>query len=528
MQVFWIILDGTRAVDGAHKFEARKPLKDEYNDGLFFNKVYTAAPSSAMSWLATLTSNPIYYYSNDYVSCELKEDDNIFPAILEKNGYSNTLFIANYMVRSRVVNYFDQSVYNLEENEQLREFTDNEIMALFENYINSQSKTNNKLFSIIHLIEPDTYELNYDKIISLINKNYTEDEYIIVVSGDHGYDHVVFEGASQRHDLLLTQANILTKAKIVGKNIKPKIINSPIILLDLPVTILNLIGVENSLQNEFSKDLTIYLDDTKNELEIYKDRFFRIDNRFFKQSNRKSSLILDHKKIVVEHSNNEIEYFELSDDYLNEKLVEYDNSFSILEEQYNLTNKLISNKNDGNVVKLEEINIYDNILHGFRYNLEKEINIDYDKSKSNLLIFRTFNIEAIKKLLDASLEYFLEKNIYMALQDFIQKDLVDYPSINKTIITPSYFDVDKAVSELKDNNYTVALVPYNGDEFIRYIHVFEVLAKLNIEQIIIVNILGHMTKVDSAEKMLNDMYDYRDNFPRYKKLNDIFFTHGAF
>lgn len=341
--IIGIVLDGSRADPSPHPYRALDSLRTPEQDAVVFSHCYTSAVSTGMSWLATLTSQPVHFYARDHASAELLRSPNpIFPSILAEAGYQNTFFIGHHETRRKFVNYFDTSFFDRllgqSPDEGIRCNTnDSDVLAAFCDYV-VQRDPAVPIFSIIHLIQPLHYEMHYQALREFLSEQGLlrdsgsqtsakpdldpDARAIVVTGGDHGMDQLRADGSILRHDSILTQPNLITVARIEGGGLPGRVVDTPVLLMDIPPTLLELAGVEGRIDSFHAQSLNPLIFRGRSGLAA-RERILRVDNRYHDQLLSKTALVRGGWKLVVDNQRGEQQLFRLSDDRYGERAVDH-------------------------------------------------------------------------------------------------------------------------------------------------------------------------------------------------------------
>jgi hypothetical protein len=513
MNIFWIVLDGMRNIIDNNQRSPVEILKNNKKDekAVLFENVYTPGSSTVQTWLSILYCEPSFYLAEDYATAKISEDKKSLVSILKEKGYESSFFIGAEGVFSRIA---IPPFNNIAEYKTLT-IPDNKIVEQFCNY---NSKSQNKRFSVCHLIEPDKYEEHLEMIHNSFMEKEKENS-IIIISGDHGYDEVIIEDGILRHDLLLTQRNILTRMKILSPLLKNNsVFKTPITLLDSIQTIISQLNIESDFGFQYSQNLIPFKENNK-------ERFFMTDNRFFKQPNRKTAVIHRDLKTIYNHKSETFSYYRLLENHLLEEEIEYEEIFKPLKsylQEYIFKNK---NKNK-NVDSSSNENISINIHNSFDYAINNENETVYSR-KNNILMLRTFPVEYFNILLFESNKFYDKENIFFFAQDFIENDIANYNDYEHSLALDDGLISNEQINKLKNIDFDTIIIPYNGEEFKKYIHHLKPLSKLKYKKVYILNILGNFTKIN-LKKTIAEIEDYNDNYQKYELLNKQYNTYGYY
>ena len=145
------------------------------------------------------------------------------------------------------------------------------------------------------------------------------DNTILVMNSDHGYPDPTrqlsfYERRKFGHDLIMTDDNILTPLFLSYPGCRPNSITTPVSLLDISPTILELIGLPNLYEDNgythFGNSLMGYIKSSKKK----NTHVMRIDNRFIFQDNRMAAVRDSRRKYVRSFEDSLEELYDLEKD----------------------------------------------------------------------------------------------------------------------------------------------------------------------------------------------------------------------
>jgi hypothetical protein len=326
--VVWFIVDSVRNYHTDVDDRGRINIMDELaNNMIEFETAITSAPSTVMSESSMFTGVPSIFHSRTYYDFDY--------------GTSKILSV------QRILKNLDYNIYNIVFFPEGRQFLKPLIGNLCEEFWPKDAKpnefwnndtVNDILKRLVNngLKEPFFLFVNYncrwdpktsDKVnqgYSLLSKHNYLDDAAFIINSDHGYPDEsrkisMYDKRKFGHDLILTDDNILTPLIIGYPNCTPKRITTPVSLLDIMPTILDMIGQSHHYKvQDFPTHGQSLLNNIENNNSI-DSRFVRVDNRYIFQNQRKAALRNDRYKYIFDFSSDEEEFYDIHSDKLETK-----------------------------------------------------------------------------------------------------------------------------------------------------------------------------------------------------------------
>lgn len=308
--IIWLHIDGVRPNKDFGDHKDRPDYLDKFaKESIEYTNIYTAASNTVMSMSSMIAGYPSVYIARSFN--EFKYDMGEFKSlftILKENGYDVYSFIFPRYIRRvfrKAMYAVDPKYYPLGINEHKYKWTSTEVNQIVYNFLRKK-KLNDPYLLYIHYgfdptIEGDKSLRDSRRMLNYLKKRgYLEDS-IVIIWSDHGWPAPQTEKnrgrlnqALEGHDLILTDDNvrvpIFIKYPGCDKGIK---IHDLGYTLDLGPTVLNLAGINEKFGNPKYSQLLSF----KNSNET-KQRYLRIDARYFFQNGRKSCLTDGNYKYI--------------------------------------------------------------------------------------------------------------------------------------------------------------------------------------------------------------------------------------
>ena len=274
--------------------------------GTVFNRFYTAAPSTAMSFIAFSTQKyPYQTKHKTYVKFTEQEKDTIFDKLYEKGYDCHIIWEEKWVAMAKdysqcygehskfhlihinqVVGAHNKDAHKIECNDELADKTINTIKQEIESVCSS---TDGKLFLWIHLphvlLGRNCYgsdEDMYDRVIGVLRENFGDDA--IFVSADHGNMNGYKGKVCYGFDVYQTSICIpLITPRIEDKS-----------NCDVPISNVHIYDI---LQGKLPKDEFIYS-----------------DTAYYAQPHRKLAIIHNNYKYIYNKATNTEEFYDVDFD----------------------------------------------------------------------------------------------------------------------------------------------------------------------------------------------------------------------
>ncbi len=341
LNIIWFLVDSVRTYRTGVDDRDRLDLMDKMaQESVAFTSAVASAPSSIMSVAAMMTSCPAYQIARDYDS--FKFDAHAFPSlpqILRKKGYHIYSIVFFREGREKLINLFQQVD---------RRFWPSGLSHA-EKYW-SNDNMNAMLFNVLKegLQEPFFLFMHYnirqdaqtsDKIelaVQRFKESGVYDRSIFILCSDHGYPDPKrgmgpewFKRRGLRHDLVITDDNILIPLYIRYPGIIPKKVDTVVSSLDITPTILEILGLEGDQRDKImmrGRSLTPLLNKTY-ESNNFEDRKIRTDTRFLMQSDRVTAIRDSRYKYIIHQDSGREEFYDIKNDPFEERNLIGNNAF---------------------------------------------------------------------------------------------------------------------------------------------------------------------------------------------------------
>lgn len=321
--VIWIIVDSVRNYHTDIDDRGRIAVMDELAEHCVeFKTAITSAPSTVMSISAMMTSTPSIYMSRAFNLFDFNRSQfSSLPLMLQKRGYNtyNVIFFPEGRT------FFKPMMGNICEDSWPRkanpyDFWKNEtINDVLVNVLKKGVKE--PFFLYLHYNcrnDPHTS----DKVktgLQLLEENGLLEDSVLVVNSDHGYPDPsrkisFMDRRKFGHDLIMTDDNILTPLFFSYPDCPKRTITTPISLLDISPTIIDLLGLPDLYREEGATPSGKSLLPIINEETLAISPLARIDNRYIFQENRIAALRDDHYKYIHSFEDNIEEFYNIQDD----------------------------------------------------------------------------------------------------------------------------------------------------------------------------------------------------------------------
>ena len=92
-----------------------------------------------------------------------------------------------------------------------------------------------------------------------------------------------------------------------------------------------------------------------------------------------------------------------------------------------------------------------------------------------------------------------------------------------------FFDFIKSkIKSIITQNIKVCFIPYNDLELHTYYNIFDILVKLNIEKVFLINPDGFIKVMPHPSELCKDIKFYLDNKQKFLKLRDLYDTKSIY
>jgi hypothetical protein len=323
--IIWIIVDSVRNYHTDIDDRGRIAIMDEIaKQSIEFKTAVTSAPSTVMSTSAMMTGVPAIFHSLtyndfDFPSCGFKS----LPLELENIGYNTYSII--FFPEGR--DYLGPMMGNLckehwPAHADPRKFWDNDLVNEILGYLLNKG-VEEPFFLFLNYNcrhDPETSK-KVKKGIEEIKKLDLHRNAVLIINSDHGYPDAsrmitFWERRKFGHDLIMTDGNILTPLIISYEGCGRKSFNTPVSLIDITPTILELINrpelIDITESPFFGKSLVPLMSGTQSELDYAP--LVRIDNRYIFQKLRLSALRNQQYKYVFSFDDGVEELYDLKND----------------------------------------------------------------------------------------------------------------------------------------------------------------------------------------------------------------------
>tara|TARA_Y100000768_G_scaffold389020_1_gene390450 strand:+ start:14142 stop:15602 length:1461 start_codon:yes stop_codon:yes gene_type:complete len=457
--IFIIITDSARAFFSNSGDDREMPdFYSTLKDFVKCPRAYCSAPSSVMSGGSIISSLDAYMISRNYDNFRFNNAFKINNIEnLKSINYDCKGFFVARELREKIGKLVGIDYENLPSQLKFsnRMWSNEDLNRYYNSYLKSNENNKKPLFNIIwnNIRHDHNISKNLDELRSILKEHNRWDNSIIFFLSDHGYPTkdkgITPEGLkrdNKTHDLWLTEDNIRIPFYFKTPYDYDYPINHNVAATDIFPTIFNILGID--FKSPYSSAVSLSSFNKKRSKEL-KNRSIRVDSRFIGQNQRKTAIIKGFNKLVYNHDLNEFEFFELSDDYNYEKLInsksrekksfievynqkekkaldfQYDSQFS----KYSLLNKeiyygdydeqLLSYLKENCVKKVDSIDKLSNPINIFKHNI-LFININFNNNffyKLILTLFRkniNINLVSNQEVLKWNI-----KRIYLAFKTSI-------------------------------------------------------------------------------------------------------------
>lgn len=319
--VFCVLVDGNRAKPGKDMHSRLKAFDILGKEGISFNEVITSASSTLMSFAGIITGR----FSYELFPCFYDFNNHQF----NEDNYFRRFKKAGYNVQSQVFYntnrlYFQDEINARRIKDKTKWFNHDEMFEEFKLLVNNNRDKKKPNFIFCHV---GFYE-NGDKLVSNIvnflkSKNLYEDS-IFILCSDHGFiDYGKFKFIGwllhpKVHSLYVNEDTLKTNLAIhlpkSISNIKHKVINSPICVIDIFETVLDYLSINRDIKiGSIPKRAVSFKDliekDNKKIIENANNRLIRSDTRYLLQNYNQTSIRNKFYKMI--HGKKRTNFFKL-------------------------------------------------------------------------------------------------------------------------------------------------------------------------------------------------------------------------
>ena len=151
--------------------------------------------------------------------------------------------------------------------------------------------------------------------------------------------------------------------------------------------------------------------------------------------------------------------------------------------------------------------------------------------EDNILMFRSCNIEVFEIFTKCIRKFWTHSQISVIVQkskvnNYSIKDLniITYDS-NESV---SFGFIKSKTKSIINKNIKVCFIPYNGLELHTYYNIFDILVKLNIKKVFLINLDGFIKLMPHPGELCKDIKFYLDNKNKFLKLRDLHDTKSVY
>jgi len=509
MNIIWILGEGFRNYPGSDK-DSRYELFDKLSsEGIIFNNMVTAVPSTIMSHSSMLTGQPPTYLGRNFA--DLNFDDcqfNSLSQILKKRGYHI------YFKPEGAELYFLFKKLFLP-------LSQRELPKKVRNDMNQTSEEINETLDYLlkkGIEKPFFLLLNYNnqnnteeligQAIEKIKKRGLFEKTLFIFCPDHGHPDRERNGIYERHDIVLTDANILCPLFISWPGCPIKVFNKPVSSLDILPTILDILDI--SYMDYGLKGISL-LPLMKGTGEYTRDKF-RIDCRYIFQKDRKVCIRGELFKYIIyfdRPQGENIEFFDLYNDPDEKNNVisskDYQNVINDFKEEFEKTEKELINfhfnylnkkltKKLPILINNREKKFFHIFLLGsahplFIKSILTTINSNFQDYKLDLVIApglieeKEYNPKISFHYVNIKQENYKHTKInYNTENNPLFSHLSTNVNIEYQLIT--YNEFKKRCSGLCDNNYELVIIPLNNPYGAGHTELIKIVRELRTNKVI--------------------------------------------
>ncbi len=485
--VIWILVDGIRNYPDLDKQYSENELAENMGllpimkkigeENIFFSRAICSATSTAMSISSQMTGCPSYYLSRSFD--DFKYDSSEFSNlghILKNNGlnvYGLSFAIDVRILFKGIIDHIDKKFWPKGLNN-YKAWNNDAVSKMFTNLLDVGLKQ--PFFLFIHLngrYDPDISNRVEGILATLEEEGYYDDDSILIMNSDHGipdpsrersksyYDWMSKNNVSiNRHDLIMTDDNILIPLIMKYPNCPSKTIDIQIGAIDIFYTILDLLGIEynNKFSGEYLGKSLVPLINGKNENE-YILRKFRTDTRYITQDDKLTAVTGSNFKYV--YSETDIGGLDKQQFYdLNNDPFEKNNLFN--SESINIQRKIENYQTIFDEMEKEAIDIQEKYLtRKFRKNITKYVKDNINQKKDKILILALCNNIFTIMFINCCKKYFKEPQFTIVNENYQLDGFKDYNgrSLDK-IDCYKTLDIinDKQFIAVNKSSYKIAFV----------------------------------------------------------------------
>lgn len=348
LNMIWFLLDSVRTYRTGQDDRDRLELMDKIaEESVAFTRAITSAPSSIMSVAAMMTSCPAYQIARDYDS--FKFDQDAFPSlpqILKNNGYHTYSIIFFREGREKFINLFEQvdrQYWPSGLSHAEKYWSNDNVNAILFNILKDGLQEPFFLFVHYNIRQDPQTSDKVELAVQRFKESGVYDRSIFILCSDHGYPDPKRGMGPQwlkrrglRHDLIITDDNILIPLYMRYPGIIPRQINTVISTLDITPTVLDILGLEPEQRAKImmrGRSLKSLLNGTCDP-DKFEHRKIRADTRFLMQSDRVTAIRDGHYKYVIHQDSGREEFYDIKSDPFEEKNLVDNSSFEKKVEEF--------------------------------------------------------------------------------------------------------------------------------------------------------------------------------------------------
>jgi hypothetical protein len=348
LNIIWFLVDAVRTYRTGLDDRDRLDLMDKVaKESVEFTSAITSAPSSIMSVAAMMTGCPAYQIARDYDS--FKFDPDAYPSlpqILKNNGYHIYSIIFFREGREKFINLFEQVdrqywPSGLSHTEKY--WSNDNVNAILFNILKDGLREPFFLFVHYNVRQDPKTSDKVELAVQRFKESGVYDRSIFILCSDHGYPDPRrgmgpqwFKQRGLRHDLVITDDNILIPLYVRYPGVTPKKIETVVSTLDITPTILDFLGLELDQRAKTmmrGRSLKSLLNGTCDPCK-FEHRKIRVDTRFLMQSDRVTAIRDSQYKYIIYHNTRCEEFYDIKNDPFEEKNLVHKSSFEKKVEEF--------------------------------------------------------------------------------------------------------------------------------------------------------------------------------------------------
>ncbi|MBN1645244.1 sulfatase-like hydrolase/transferase [Candidatus Woesearchaeota archaeon] len=308
--VFCVLVDGNRAKPGKDMHSRLKAFDTLGKENISFKEVITSASSTLMSFAGIITGRfayglfPCFF---DFSNHRFKEDN-----------YFRRFKKAGYNVQSQVFYntnrlYFQDEINARQIKDRTKWFNHDEMFEEFKFLVNNNWDKKKPNFIFCHAGFYENGDKLVSDIVNFLKDKRLYDDSIFILSSDHGYiDYGKFHYLGwllhpKVHSLYVDEDTLKTNLVIhlpkSISNIKHKVINNPVCVIDIFETVLDYLNINRNIKIGNIPKRAISFKDLieKNDQKIIKkanNRLIRSDTRYLLQNYNQTSIRNKFYKLI--------------------------------------------------------------------------------------------------------------------------------------------------------------------------------------------------------------------------------------